>query len=90
VVSFLRWDNDGVPIACFFNFAGHPHESYRVGLPFAGRWDEILNTDAVDFGGSGVGNLGGVWAESEAWGGRPAAATITLPPLAGVYFKYRP
>ena len=90
VVSFLRWDNDGLPIACFFNFAGHPHENYRVGLPFAGRWDEILNTDAVDFGGSGVGNFGGVSAESEPWGGRPAAATITLPPLAGVYLKYRP
>ena len=90
VVSFLRWDNDGVPIACFFNFAGHPHENYRVGLPFAGRWDEILNTDAAEFGGSGVGNFGGVWAEPEPWGGRPAAATITLPPLAGVYLKYRP
>jgi len=90
VVSFLRWDNDGVPIACFFNFAGHPHENYRVGLPYAGHWEEILNTDAADFGGSGLGNFGGVWAEAEPWGGRPAAATITLPPLAGVYFRYRP
>ena len=89
VVSFLRWDADGQPVACFFNFAGHPHTDYRVGLPFPGRWDEILNTDAAEFGGSGVGNYGGVDAVAEPWGGRPAAATLTLPPLAGLYLKLR-
>lgn len=89
VVSFLRWDNDGQPIACFFNFSGRPHVDYRVGLPFAGQWDEILNTDAAEFGGSGVGNLGGVHADNESWGGRPASANVTLPPLAGLWLKLR-
>jgi 1,4-alpha-glucan branching enzyme len=89
VVSFLRWDAHGTPIACFFNFAGRPHEAYRVGLPFAGLWDEILNTDAAEFGGSGVGNLGVVEASADPWVGRPASAMLTLPPLAGLWLKLR-
>jgi 1,4-alpha-glucan branching enzyme len=89
VVSFVRWDADGTPIACFFNFSGHPHNAYRVGLPFAGSWDEVLNTDASEFGGSGVGNLGVVEASDEAWAGRPASAILTLPPLAGLWLKLR-
>jgi len=89
VVSFLRWDNHGVPVACFFNFSGQPHIDYRVGLPFAGQWEEILNTDAVAFGGSGVGNLGAVEAFNEPWAGRPASATLSLPPLAGLWLRLR-
>ena len=89
VVSFLRWDNHGVPVACFFNFAGQPHTDYRVGLPFAGQWEEILNTDAADVGGSGVGNQGNVEAYNEPWAGRPASATLTLPPLAGLWLRLR-
>lgn len=89
VVSFLRWDANGTPIACFFNFAGRPHEAYRVGLPFPGQWDEILNTDAAEFGGSGVGNLGVVEASADPWVGRPASALLTLPPLAGLWLKLR-
>ncbi|WP_441728530.1 1,4-alpha-glucan branching protein GlgB [Glaciibacter sp. 2TAF33] len=87
VVSFLRYDADGNAIACFFNFAGMPHTDYRVGLPFAGAWEEILNTDAGDFGGSGVGNLGQVDASAEPWGGQPASAQLTLPPLAGLWLR---
>ncbi|WP_345764301.1 1,4-alpha-glucan branching protein GlgB [Diaminobutyricibacter sp. McL0608] len=87
VVSFLRWDDDGNPIAVLMNFSGNPHSDYRVGLPFAGRWEELLNTDAVVFGGSGVGNLGAVEAVDEPWGGRPASALVTLPPLAGLWLR---
>jgi 1,4-alpha-glucan branching enzyme len=87
VVSFLRWDDDGNPIAVLMNFSGNPHSDYRVGLPFAGRWEELLNTDAVAFGGSGVGNLGAVDAVDEPWGGRPASALVTLPPLAGLWLR---
>ena len=50
----------------------------------AGEWDEILNTDASEFGGSGVGNFGVVHATDEPWAGRPASAELTLPPLAGL------
>jgi 1,4-alpha-glucan branching enzyme len=87
VVSFLRWDDSGTPIACVFNFAGQPHTNYRVALPFAGEWDEILNTDATGFGGSGMGNLGRVSAHDEPWMGRPASAQLTLPALAGVWLR---
>ena len=88
-VSFLRWDADGNPIAVLMNFSGNPVGPYRVGLPFAGTWDEILNTDAAEYGGSGVGNFGAVEATDIAWGGRPASAELTLPPLAGLWLKLR-
>ncbi len=63
VFSFLRHGDDGSALACVANFAAIPHEGYRIGLPHAGRWDEVLNTDAEAYGGSGVGNLGGVEAQ---------------------------
>ncbi|WP_130179229.1 1,4-alpha-glucan branching protein GlgB [Cryobacterium sp. SO1] len=89
VVTFVRWDNDGTPVACLFNFSGRPHTGYRVGLPQAGVWEEILNTDAENFGGSGVGNLGVVDAFAEPWAGRPASATLTLPPLGALWLRLR-
>jgi 1,4-alpha-glucan branching enzyme len=66
-----------------------PIGPYRVGLPAVGRWDEIVNTDAEEFGGSGVGNLGGVTAIDAPWAHRPASAEITLPPLAALWLKLR-
>ncbi|MBO0877966.1 MAG: alpha amylase C-terminal domain-containing protein, partial [Pseudonocardia sp.] len=83
VFSFLRYGSDGSTLACVANFAGTPHEDYRVGLPFAGRWRELLNTDSEDYGGSGVGNLGAVVASSSPWHARPASAVLRVPP-AGV------
>ncbi|MEO7121679.1 MAG: 1,4-alpha-glucan branching protein GlgB, partial [Lacisediminihabitans sp.] len=89
IISFLRWSSDGQPIAVIMNFSGNPVGPYRIGLPFAGVWDELLNTDAVDFGGSGVGNFGAVTATDTPWAGRPASAELTLPPLAGLWLKLR-
>jgi len=89
VVTFVRWDHDGTPVACLYNFSGQPHTGYRVGLPLAGAWEEILNTDAENFGGSGVGNLGVVNAFAEPWAGRPASATLTLPPLGALWLRLR-
>ncbi len=87
VLSFLRHgvDADGraTVMACVANFSGSPKPDYRVGLPFAGRWREVLNTDALSYGGSGWGNMGGVDAEQFVWHGRPASAVLQLPP-AGV------
>jgi 1,4-alpha-glucan branching enzyme len=84
VLSFLRHgvDADGNPtvLACIANFSGGPRDDYRVGLPFAGRWREVLNTDAESYGGSGVGNFGAVEAEPRMWHGRPASAALRLPP----------
>jgi 1,4-alpha-glucan branching enzyme len=84
VVSFLRLaaDGSGRVLACVANFAGRPHRNYRIGLPLAGRWREVVNTDAQVYGGSGVGNLGAVQAVAEPWHGRPNSARITIPPLA--------
>ncbi|NUT58263.1 MAG: 1,4-alpha-glucan branching protein GlgB, partial [Agromyces sp.] len=86
VIAFLRYDRDGRPLLCAVNFAGRPHEGFRLGLPKAGRWRELLNSDAAEFGGSGVGNLGGVEATDDPWAGRPASGVFTLPPLAAVWF----
>ena len=70
-----------------FNFAGAEHSGYRLGLPRAGRWREILNTDATDYG-SGIGNLGGVDATDDPWHGRPASAALVLPPTSALWLEY--
>jgi 1,4-alpha-glucan branching enzyme len=88
VYSFLRFGTDGSMVACVANFSAIPHEGYRVGLPAPGRWSEVLNTDAHAYGGSGVGNLGGVDAEDIAWHGRPASAALRLPPLGTLWLRY--
>ena len=85
VVSFLRYAADGTPLACVVNFAGVPHEDYRLGLPRTGRWREVVNTDAYDYGGSGVGNLGHVEAFGEPCHGQPASALLRVPPLGAVW-----
>jgi 1,4-alpha-glucan branching enzyme len=87
--SFLRYGDGGSrdALACIVNFSGMPHEGYRVGLPFAGRWEEVINTDAGDYGGSGVGNLGAIEAASSPMHGLPASAVVRVPPLGAVWFR---
>jgi 1,4-alpha-glucan branching enzyme len=80
VLSFARIGADGEQLVCVANFSGGAHHDYRVGLPRAGRWTELVNTDAENYGGSGVGNLGSVTAEAKKWHGRPASAVLQLPP----------
>ena len=72
-------------LACIANFSAVPHLQYRLGLPQAGRWREILNTDAEVYGGSGVGNMGAIEAGPEPWHGKPASAVITVPPLGALW-----
>jgi 1,4-alpha-glucan branching enzyme len=88
VFSFLRWGADGSVLACVANFAGQPHEGYRLGLPRAGRWEEIVNTDADTYTGSGVGNLGAVVATEAPWHGQPYSATLRVPPLGTLWLHY--
>jgi 1,4-alpha-glucan branching enzyme len=90
VFSFLRWGSDGSVIACVANFSALPHEGYRLGLPAAGRWSEVVNTDAVDYGGSGVGNLGEVETQEVSWHGRPASVNLRLPPLGTLWLRRVP
>jgi 1,4-alpha-glucan branching enzyme len=63
------------------------HHEHRLALPNTGTWNELITTDALEYGGSGVG-VGTVIAQAEPWQGRPASAVISLPPLAATYLKY--
>jgi len=85
--SFVRRSPGAPDVACVANFAASPHEGYRLGLPSAGRWEEVLNTDAEVYAGSGVGNLGAVEAVAGDHAGQPAYADIVAPPLATVWFR---
>ena len=89
VVAFVRWSRSGEPVVAIFNFGGNPVGPYRIGLPFSGTWDEVINTDAEEFGGSGVGNFGSVQALDEPFQGRPASVELTIPPLGGLWLKPR-
>ncbi len=80
VLSFLRYGADGSVLACVCNFSAMPHHDYRIGLPSAGRWTEVLNTDAEAYGGSGSGQLRpGARPSAEPWHGRPASAPAQHP-----------
>jgi 1,4-alpha-glucan branching enzyme len=89
--SVFAWvrngDSGAKPIVVIVNMTPVPRHGYRVGLPAAGRWIEILNTDATAYGGSGLGNGGEVYALNEQAHGEPASAVFTLPPLATLYFR---
>ncbi len=86
VVAFARQSRDGERVLVFVaNLSPVPREGYRLGLPRATRWREALNTDSTYYGGSDVGNLGGVQPEPIPWHGQPVSAELTLPPLAAVW-----
>ncbi|MDA0184484.1 1,4-alpha-glucan branching protein GlgB [Solirubrobacter phytolaccae] len=86
VVAFARRTKDSERVALFVgNFSPVVRENYRIGLPRSGRWREVVNTDASNYGGSGVGNMGGVDAEGEGWHGQPFSAAVTLPPLGAIW-----
>jgi 1,4-alpha-glucan branching enzyme len=87
VFVWLRHGDPGTAsVLVVANLTPVPRQSYRVGLPTAGRWVERLNTDSALYGGSGMGNLGAVETEAEPWHGQPSSATLTLPPLATLFF----
>jgi 1,4-alpha-glucan branching enzyme len=88
VLSFLRRGSqteDVTVIVC--NFTPLPRHNYRVGVPAGGRWNEVLNSDAPLYGGSGQGNFGGENAAPVGCHGRPYLLNITIPPLGLVAFK---
>jgi 1,4-alpha-glucan branching enzyme len=74
-------------LVCVSNFASIPHSDFRLGLPSAGEWHEVVNTDAAAYTGSGVGNLGVVTAVEGGESGQPAHATLVLPPLATIWLR---
>ena len=88
VLTFIRWDTDGNPLVCAINFSGGPHTDYPLGVPVPGAWQEVLNTDAAAYGGSGVLNERRPDSDGRrAMDGQPATLTVTLPPLGAAYFK---
>jgi 1,4-alpha-glucan branching enzyme len=91
VFAWLRRGGpDDAPVAIVVNFTPIPRPFYQIGLPSAGRWREILNSDSEIYGGGGLGNLGGVQALAEPCGGFPASAQLLAPPLAAIYLQFDP
>lgn len=78
------------PVLVVCNFTPVARANYRVGVPALGRWQERLNTDAAIYGGSNVGNGGGVEAEATPMHGQPASVSLTLPPLSVVFLSPAP
>ena len=88
VVSLLRrGKNPGDVVLVVCSFTPVPREDYRVGVPSGGYWRELLNSDSSDYGGSNLGNGGGRMAEARSVHGRPFSLSLTLPPLAALFFK---
>jgi len=88
VVSFIRKARSKpqtVLVVC--NLTPLPRSHYTIGVPRGGRWTEVLNSDSAYYGGSGVGNLGGVEARRRPAHGRPYSLTLTLPPLGVLFFE---
>lgn len=87
VFAFVRRARQpGRHVVCIANLSPTVRENYRVGFPFQGRYVELLNTDAEQYGGSNLGNMGQIHTEPTGWDGQPASATLTLPPLSVLWF----
>jgi 1,4-alpha-glucan branching enzyme len=88
VIAWVRFGGPGcAPVVVVCNLTPVPRSGYRLGLPGAGRWREIFNSDAVEYGGSGIGNFGAVICQDIPSHGLYASAEISLPPLSTLYFE---
>ncbi len=88
LVSFIRRGSDPDDVLLFVcNFTPIPRHAEPVGVPVGGYWQEVLNSDAVDYGGSGVGNSGGVMASDQPHHGRPCRLDLVVPPLGLVVLR---
>jgi 1,4-alpha-glucan branching enzyme len=90
IISFVRHGDDPADdVVVILNFEVNPHEEFRIGLPKAGRWVEGFNSDAIEFGGSGVTNEGVTFeTEDVPWNMRDQSFKMRIPPLGGVILKY--
>ncbi len=87
LAAFARHGADGEVLVCVANLSPTVHYDHPIGMPQGGRWREVLNTDALAYDGSGVGNLGAVVADGPPLHDQPTSARFTLPPLAVVWFE---
>jgi 1,4-alpha-glucan branching enzyme len=86
VLSFLRRDGEDF-LVVILNFTPVPRHDYRIGVPFSGSYNEIMNSDSEYYGGSNLGNGSGITTEDQAWMGRPYSIRLTLPPLGAIILK---
>ena len=90
VYSFIRrGKNPDDLLIVMLNATPVVRYGYHIGVPRPGHYEEVLNTDAESYGGSNVGNLGGMNAGEHTWQGRRYSLALTLPPLAAVFLKWR-
>jgi len=88
IISFVRKEKTRQSqVLVVLNFTPLPRMNYRLGVSGSEYWKEILNSDAVEYGGSGQGNLGGVSTDAHAFHGKEHSIRITLPPLGALFFK---
>jgi 1,4-alpha-glucan branching enzyme len=87
IIAFVRRSRSGAPLMVVCNFTPVPHFSYTLGVPQPGYWREMLNSDAQGYGGSGIGNMGGVQAAELPANGRAHSLRLVVPPLATIFLK---
>ncbi|TVZ50887.1 1,4-alpha-glucan branching protein GlgB [Dokdonia sp. Hel_I_53] len=88
VLSYIRKDNNTHEVSiCVFNMTPTPQSNYRIGIPFEGRFREIFNSDATEYGGTGEYHNRILKISTESWHGKPYSTYIDIPPLAGVVFE---
>ncbi|MBN6150983.1 1,4-alpha-glucan branching enzyme [Xanthomonas sp. AmX2] len=89
VFAFVRYDRhgDAPPLLAVSNFTPTPRFDYRVGVPRAGSWREVLNSDSAYYGGSNHGNGGGLHTQAQAMHGHPQSLALTLPPLSTIWLQ---
>ncbi|OYX73745.1 MAG: 1,4-alpha-glucan branching enzyme [Rhizobiales bacterium 32-66-11] len=87
VFAFFRFADTGGPVLVVANMTPVPRHGYRIGVPQGGPWEEMLNTDAAEYGGSGIGNLGAVEAIDGGSHGQPFSVSLSLPPLGALFLR---
>jgi len=88
VLSFVRQGQDeSSPLVALFNFTPVPRTAYRIGVPSAAAWCEVLNTDSMYYGGSNLGNGRPLRPQNLPWMGYPYSVEVTLPPLGAIFLK---
>jgi 1,4-alpha-glucan branching enzyme len=88
VFAWVRWAGDAAPVVSISNLTPVPRVGYGVPMPRAGRWIERINSDALAYDGTGMGNGGSVIAEAKPTAGQPAQAILTLPPMATLILEF--
>ena len=88
VLSFVRYGDDGSALACVFNLSGATQERYRIGVPRAGAWAEVLNSNDERYAGSGYGLNGTLQSEPQGWNGQEQSIELTLPANTAIWFRH--